>query len=257
MKYVLSIAGSDPSGGAGIQKDLKTFAEHGVYGMAAITAITAQNAIRVRAVRAVGGSLLRAQIEAVYEELAPHAVKIGLIPNPRIARIIAKALAPRKTPYVVLDPVMIASAGTRLSRANTAQTIIDCLAPQVSLITPNIPEAETLSRTSINNRRDVERAARIIRGMGFEAVLVKGGHLDNPEEGDCADYLWGECGGEAWDEWFVSPRIIVDKTRGTGCTLSSAIAANLAKGHSLGEAVHLAKRYLLGKLAELHTDVQT
>lgn len=231
---VLSIAGSDPSGGAGIQADLKTFAAHGVYGMAAITALTAQNTQGVRSVVNSPERFVRDQIEAVFDDIEVSAVKIGMLSSAEIIEAVADCLERYSPKHIVLDPVMIASSGDMLIDMDALSAMKKRLFPLASVITPNIPEAEKLMRAAV---LDMELSAEKLLGLGVEAALLKGGHL----KGDhCTDYLAYKGGVKSYS----AERIETENTHGTGCTLSSAIAANLAKGLELPHAVAAAKDYL-------------
>lgn len=236
MNTALSIAGSDPSGGAGIQADLKTFAAHGVYGMAAITAITAQNTIGVFAVEPIAGPLVASQLDAVFADIFPEAVKIGMIPDEAAARAVSEALSRGEARNVVVDTVMVSSSGRRLLETGGERALVDLLFPRALLVTPNVPEAEALTGIAIADRDGMSRAARALSSLTPGGVLLKGGHL-----ADAADDLLLVDGEETW---FASARIDSRHTHGTGCALSSAIAANLARGFSLYEAVSAAKEYV-------------
>jgi hydroxymethylpyrimidine kinase/phosphomethylpyrimidine kinase len=236
---VLSIAGSDPSGGAGIQADLKTFAALGCYGMAAITALTVQNTQGVSGVFDVPSDFVRAQIEAIFEDIEVAAVKIGMLAQPEIIYQIVEVLEKYKPPFVVLDPVMVATSGDSLISSGAIDAIKDCLIPLVDVITPNIAEAQKLSRKAV---LDMHVAAQELLVFGSGAVLLKGGHL---KERNARDVLAMSRG--AMYE-FSAPRIDTLNTHGTGCTLSSAIAAYLAKGEDVPRACEKAKAYLSGAL---------
>ena len=243
MKTVLTIAGSDSSGGAGIQADLKTMTMNGVYGMSAITALTAQNTTGVRAVEETSPEFLGQQIDAVFEDIYPDAVKIGMVASCELIRVIADKLRYYRARNVVLDPVMVATSGSALLRNDAVQTLMTELMPLAALVTPNIPEAEILSGMHIGNAVDMVKAAKLISSAYHCAVLLKGGHSVN----DANDLL---CTGGAIT-WFEGKRIDNPNTHGTGCTLSSAIAANLAKGFTLAESVRRAKEYISGALAAM------
>lgn len=236
MRTALTIAGSDSSGGAGIQADLKTFLANGVYGMSAITALTAQNTLGVRAVLNSTPEFLADQLDAVFEDIPPDAVKIGMVSSARLIEVIAAKLRRHGARNIVVDPVMVATSGARLIDEDAIQTLQAELFPIAQVITPNIPELEVLADT-----RDMERAAQKIFDRYGCAVLAKGGHGFN----DANDYLFDDGAGQ----WFHGRRVATTNTHGTGCTLSSAIAANLAKGHSLRESVGRAKAYLTGALS--------
>ena len=243
MKTALTIAGSDSSGGAGIQADLKTMTMNGVYAMSAITALTAQNTTGVRAIMEVTPGFLQQQIDAVFEDIRPDAVKIGMVSSGELIRVIAERLRFYRAGNVVVDPVMVATSGSALMKTDAVQTLMDELLPLAELVTPNIPEAEILSGMSIRTAEDMEKAAKQISGDRHCAVLLKGGHSIN----DANDLLCA--GGKI--VWFEGKRIDNPNTHGTGCTLSSAIASNLAKGFTLSESVRRAKEYISGALAAM------
>ena len=236
---VLSIAGSDSAGAAGIQADLKTFAALGCYGMTAITAVTAQNTRGVTAIHVVPPDMLRAQIDAVMSDIGADAIKIGMLPNPEAVRVVADTLAHYRPRHVVLDPVMVATRGTRLMAAETVQVMVELLFPQVSVVTPNLDEAHVLLGHTVHGMEGLEAAAHGVRAQGASAVLLKGGHL----QGDTVVDLLAAADGTSL-RW-VAPRIASQNLRGTGCTLSSAITAYLALGHTLPHAVELARAYLM------------
>jgi phosphomethylpyrimidine kinase len=242
IRNVLSIAGSDPSGGAGIQADLKAFAARGTYGMAVLTALTAQNTQGVYGVHAVPAGFVADQIRAVFADIRVDAVKIGMIANAEIAEACADVLAPyRSSVPIVLDPVMIAKGGSPLLAADAVSVVAKRLLPMATLVTPNIPEAAALLGAPVAaSRDDMARQAQQLGTLG-PAVLVKGGHL---ETDDSPDVLATETS----LQWFEGDRIATKNTHGTGCTLSSAIAAELSKGASPGEAVRAAKTYLAGAI---------
>lgn len=240
MDKILTIAGSDCSGGAGIQADLKTIAAHGMYGMSAVTAITAQNTCGVFAVEPVAPELLRAQLEAVFADLAPDAVKIGMTATAGNISVIADVLRACGARHVVFDPVMAATAGCSLLSAE-GRAALELLCPAAELITPNLGEAAALCGFPVHSLPEMERAARTLSARFGTAVLVKGGHLAV----DAQDVLFD---GTAF-AYFTAPRISNPNTHGTGCTLSSAIACNLAAGHPLVEAVRRGKAYLTGAIA--------
>ena len=240
MKTALSIAGSDCSGGAGIQADLKTMAMNGVYGMSAITALTAQNTTGIRDIMEVSPKFLEAQLDAVFEDIFPDAVKIGMVASAELVEVIAGRLRHYGARNIVVDPVMVASSGSALIKTDTVDALTRELLPMAALATPNLPEGEVLSGLLIRNREDMERAARTISAAFSCPVLLKGGHaLCDANDLLCAD---GQL------VWFHGERIDTPNTHGTGCTLSSAIAANLAKGFSLETAVERAKAYISGAL---------
>ena len=243
MKTALTIAGSDCSGGAGIQADLKTMTMNGVYAMSAITALTAQNTTGVRAIQESTPDFLKQQIDAVFEDIYPDAVKIGMVASSELIRVIADRLKYYDAKNVVIDPVMVASAGSSLMKQNAVQTLITELLPISTLVTPNIPEAQVLSGMSIRNKDDMIAAAKQMGDSYHCAVLLKGGHSIN----DANDLLYAD--GEL--RWFEGKRIDNPNTHGTGCTLSSAIASNLAKGFTLTESIQRAKDYISGALAAM------
>ncbi|MBQ4045989.1 MAG: bifunctional hydroxymethylpyrimidine kinase/phosphomethylpyrimidine kinase [Lachnospiraceae bacterium] len=243
MKTALTIAGSDSSGGAGIQADLKTMTMNGVFAMSAITALTAQNTTGVRSIQEASPEFLKDQIDAVFEDIYPDAVKIGMVSSSELIRVIADRLRFYKAKNVVVDPVMVATSGSALMKNDAVQTLIDELLPLAVLATPNIPEAEILSGMKIENEEDMTKAARKIGDTYHCAVLVKGGHSIN----DANDLLYAD--GKL--TWFEGKRIDNPNTHGTGCTLSSAIASNLAKGFTLSESVQRAKSYISGALAAM------
>ena len=247
---VLSIAGSDSGGGAGIQADLKTFAALGCYGMTAITALTAQNTLGVSAIHGVPPEMLKAQLCAVFDDIGVDAVKIGMLHAPDIVRTVAWALQHYGVRQVVLDPVMVATSGDRLITPMTVQVLVDELFPLATVITPNLDEAALLLSRPINAAHELEVAARDLFAMGAPAVLLKGGHLPGDE---VADLL---VTGPGPLQRFASPRISSRNTHGTGCTLSSAIAAHLALGEPLDQAVALARGYILQAI-EQGADVYT
>ena len=240
MKTALTIAGSDSSGGAGIQADIKTMTMHGVYAMSAITAMTAQNTTGVRAIQESTPEFLKQQLDAVFEDIFPDAVKIGMVSSGELIRVIADRLRCFDAKNVVVDPVMVATSGSALMKTDAVQTLMEELLPLAALVTPNIPEAQVLSGLSIRGKEDMAAAAKRIGDTFHCAVLVKGGHSIH----DANDLLYAN--GEL--RWFAGRRIDNPNTHGTGCTLSSAIAANLAKGCSLSEAVQRAKDYISGAL---------
>jgi len=231
----LSIAGSDPSGGAGIQADLKTFHQHNVYGMAVITLLTVQNTRSVQAVYVMKPAQVIRQIEAVLADIPPHAAKTGALGNEKVLRAVAKAARKFRFPLVV-DPVMISKHGAPLLKTSAVRFFIQELLPYATLVTPNLAEAEVLSGIKVRDLDSMEKAARIIAGFGPQAVLVKGGHL----KGDAAD-LFYQAGRV---RLLKAPRIRTKHTHGTGCTYSAAITAGLAKGQDLFLAVTSAKKFI-------------
>ena len=243
MKTALKIAGSDSCGGAGIQADIKTMTVNGVYAMSAVTALTAQNTTGVTSIMEATPEFLGDQLDAICTDIVPDAVKIGMVSSKELIRVIAEKLKQYGAEQIVLDPVMVATSGAKLISDDAVEALKSELIPLASVITPNIPEAEVLSGMKITSPEAMEAAAeKIWREFGC-AVLMKGGHQQN----DANDYLYGDEGGT----WFYGKRIDNPNTHGTGCTLSSAIAANLAKGLCLSEAVDRAKTYLSGALAAM------
>ena len=241
MKTALTIAGSDSSGGAGIQADLKTMTVNGVYAMSAVTALTAQNTTGVTDILEIPPAFLKAQLDCVFTDIPPDAVKTGMVSSTELIAVIAEALRQYRPRFVVVDPVMVATSGDRLLREDAMDALKSQLLPLATVITPNIPEAELLSGLSISTPVEMEVAAEAICKQYGCAVLLKGGHRVN----DANDLLWQKNG----KRWFTGKRIGNPNTHGTGCTLSSAIAANLAKGFSLESSVEQAKAYLSGALA--------
>ena len=240
MKTALTIAGSDCSGGAGIQADLKTMIMSGVYGMSVITALTAQNTTGVFAIQESTPEFLARQIDAVFEDIRPDAVKIGMLPSAALIRIAADRLRYHHAQNVVVDPVMVATSGSALMKAEAVHTLMSDLLPAASLVTPNIPEAQVLSGFCIEGKHDMIAAAKTISDLCHCAVLLKGGH----SAGDASDLLYEN--GKI--QWFEGKRIDNPNTHGTGCTLSSAIACNLAKGFPLSQSIQRAKDYVSGAL---------
>ena len=243
MKTALTIAGSDCSGGAGIQADLKTMAAHGVYGMSAITALTAQNTTGVSDILEVPPGFLGNQLDAIFTDIFPDAVKIGMVSSAPLIEVIAEKLQQYRPGHIIVDPVMGATSGAKLLKSEALTALTQKLLPLAELCTPNIPEAEILSGMQITTAEDMVSAARIIGERYSCAVLCKGGHSVH----DADDLLWQN--GEA--VWFHGERIDNPNTHGTGCTLSSAIASNLAKGQPLHQAVTNAKTYISGALAAM------
>lgn len=243
MKTALTIAGSDCSGGAGIQADIKTMTMNGVYAMSVITALTAQNTTGVRAIQESTPEFLREQLDAVFEDITPDAVKIGMVSSKELICVIADRLLQYKARNIVVDPVMVATAGSALIKTDAIQTLVTELLPIAALVTPNIPEAEVLCDFSISCKEDMEKAVKYIGDIYHCAVLLKGGHSIN----DANDLLYTD----GCLHWFEGKRIDNSNTHGTGCTLSSAIAANLAKGYSLAEAVKRSKDYISSALAAM------
>ena len=243
MKTALTIAGTDPSGGAGIQADIKTMTANGVYAMSAVTALVAQNTTGVKSIVECTPEFLAEQLDCVFTDIVPDAVKTGMVANTALIETIAKKLKQYKVRNLVVDPVMVATSGDRLISEDAVEMLKARLLPLAVVITPNIPEAEILSGRVISTARDMEEAARASRDDYRCSVLCKGGHNLN----DANDLLWQGGGGQ----WFRGRRIDNPNTHGTGCTLSSAIASNLAKGYGLAEAVERAKTYLSGALGAM------
>lgn len=245
MKKALTIAGSDSCGGAGIQADIKTMTMNGVYAMSAVTALTAQNTTGVTGIQEVTPDFLGMQLDAVFEDIFPDAVKIGMVSSSALIGVIADKLIQYKAKNIVVDPVMVATSGARLIEEEAIETLKSRLLPLASVITPNIPEAEILADMTICSEAEMEKAARALFERFGCAALVKGGHRIN----DANDVLFGI--GSDQPVWFKGERIDNPNTHGTGCTLSSAVASNLAKGYSLAESVSRAKAYLSGALAAM------
>lgn len=243
MYKALTIAGTDPSGGAGIQADIKTMTVHGIYAMSAITALTAQNTTGVTGIMEVTPEFLGEQLDNIFTDIFPDAVKIGMVSSGRLIEVIAQKLRDYQAVNIVVDPVMVSTSGSRLIEEDAVDVMRELLLPMAAVLTPNIPEAQILSGIEIGSPGDMERAAGIIGGRYGCAVLCKGGHQMN----DANDLLYrdGEC------RWFNGRRIHNPNTHGTGCTLSSAIASNLARGMDLDMAVDRAKNYLSNALAAM------
>lgn len=243
MYTALTIAGSDSSGGAGIQADIKTMTAHGVYAMSAITALTAQNTTGVFDIMEVPAPFLAKQLDCIFTDIFPDAVKIGMTASPELIGTIARKLTEHRAVHIVADPVMVSTSGARLISETATHTLAEKLLPLAELITPNIPEAEVLSGMEIITAQDMEQAAKWMQEHFGCNVLVKGGHRTNT-----ANDVLCENGRLTW---FNGRHIDNPNTHGTGCTLSSAIASNLAKGLSLTESVQNAKDYLSGALADM------
>ena len=243
MKTALTIAGSDSSGGAGIQADIKTMTANGVYAMSAITALTAQNTTGVYGILEVTPEFLANQLDCIFTDIRPDAVKTGMVSSSALIEVIAQKLTQYKAKNLVIDPVMVATSGAKLISDEAIETLKGKLLGLATLITPNIPEAQVLSGMDIRTAEDMERAAKAIYEAYGCAVLCKGGHQLN----DANDLLYSKEGAR----WYQGRRIANPNTHGTGCTLSSAIASNLAKGCSLDEAVERAKAYISGALAAM------
>lgn len=239
---VLSIAGSDPSGGAGIQADIKAISANGAYAMAVLTALTAQNTQGVTGIHIVPADFVLAQINAVFADIRVDAVKIGMIANAEIAQAVVAALDACKAPIVV-DPVMVAKGGSKLLQADAVDVVRTRFVPRATLLTPNLPEAAQLLQTkTAATRTEMEAQGHALVQCGAGAVLMKGGHLDGPDSPDCLVTSQEVM-------WFESPRTKTRNTHGTGCTLSSALAAQLAKGQDLPSAVATAKSYVINAIA--------
>ena len=243
LKTALTIAGSDCSGGAGIQADLKTMTMNGVFAMSAITALTAQNTTGVRAIQEATPEFLKDQIDAVFEDIRPDAVKIGMVASSKLICVIADRLRYHKAKNVVVDPVMVATSGSELMKNDAVSVLTRELLPLATLVTPNIPEAEILSGHAIKTKEDMIAVAKQIGDEYHCAVLLKGGHSVN----DANDLLYEK----GSFKWFCGKRIDNPNTHGTGCTLSSAIASNLAKGFTLADSVQRAKEYISGALSAM------
>ena len=243
MKTALTIAGSDSSGGAGIQADIKTMTANGVYAMSAVTALTAQNTTGVYGILESTPEFLASQLDCIFTDIFPDAVKTGMVSSTGLIEVIADKLKQYKAKNIVVDPVMVATSGSRLISQEAVDALKELLLPLATVLTPNIPEAEVLSGLTISGPADMEKAAQAIGEAYGCAVLCKGGHDLN----DANDLLWRDetC------KWFHGRRIDNPNTHGTGCTLSSAIASNLAKGYDLDTAVERAKAYLSGALAAM------
>ena len=240
MKTALSIAGSDSSGGAGIQADIKTMTMNGVYAMSVITALTSQNTVGVRAIMESTPEFLKDQIDAVFEDIFPDAVKIGMVSSAELIKVIAERLAYYKAKNVVIDPVMVATSGSELMKTDAISVLTKELLPLATLVTPNIPEAEILSGQGIHTKEDMLSVAKYIGDSYGCAVLLNGGHSLS----DANDLLYSN----RQFKWFCGKRIDNPNTHGTGCTLSSAIASNLAKGYDLESSIQRAKDYISGAL---------
>ena len=243
MRTALTIAGSDTCGGAGIQADIKTMTANGVYAMSAITALTAQNTTGVTGIMEVTPDFLKLELDTVITDIRPDAVKIGMVSASELIRVISETIRNYELDNVVVDPVMVATSGARLISEDAIGTLKECLLPLATVLTPNIPEAEDLSGMEIKSPEDMVTAAELISKTYGCAVLLKGGHNMN----DANDLLYRDGG----FKWFNGKRIDNPNTHGTGCTLSSAIASNLAKGYDLDTAVEKAKNYISGALAAM------
>ena len=240
MKNVLTIAGSDSSGGAGIQADLKTFSAHGVYGMTVITAVTAQNTQGVFAVQDILPEVIGSQIDAIFDDIRVDGLKIGMVSHTDTIHIIGDRLCRYRPENIVLDPVMVSKSGYHLLQPEAKDALIKILLPLATVVTPNIPEAEVITGIEINSLKDMERAALLIYNMGPRNVLLKGGHL----LGAATDILFD---GRSY-KYYEAGRIQTKNTHGTGCTLSASIAANMARGCSMEESISKAKEYITGAI---------
>ena len=243
MRTALTIAGSDSCGGAGIQADMKTMTMNGVFAMSAITALTAQNTTGVTGIMEVTPEFLSMQLDAVFTDIRPDAVKTGMVSSDKLIRTIAAKLREYKAENIVVDPVMVATSGSKLIADEAVETLKSELLPIAAVVTPNIPEAEILADMKIASQDDMIKAAQIIGEKYGCAVLCKGGHSLS----DANDLLWNN----GSTKWFNGRRIDNPNTHGTGCTLSSAIASNLAKGFTLEKSVERAKDYISGALAAM------
>ena len=242
MKTALTIAGTDPSGGAGIQADIKTMTANGVFALTAVTALVAQNTTGVKSIHEAPPDFLAEQLDCVFTDIFPDAVKTGMVASVPLIEVIADKLTEYGARNIVVDPVMVATSGDRLISEDALETLKRRLLPLAAVLTPNIPEAEILSGMEIRTQADMGHAARLIGEAYGCAVLCKGGHQVN----DANDLLWQRGQGI---RWFWSKRVDTPNTHGTGCTLSSAIASNLAKGFDLAESIGRAKEYISGALA--------
>lgn len=242
MRTALTIAGSDSSGGAGIQADIKTMMANGVYAMSAITALTAQNTTGVTSIMEATPQFLAEELDCIFTDIYPDAIKTGMVSSSELIEVIADKLTGYQAKNIVVDPVMVATSGARLISEDAISTLKSKLLPLAKVITPNIPEAEVLSEMQIKSEADMEKAAEIICDRLGCSVLLKGGHHLN----DANDLLWQK---DEQATWFMGKRIDNPNTHGTGCTLSSAIASNLAKGCDLKTSVKYAKNYISGALA--------
>lgn len=236
MKTALSIAGSDCSGGAGIQADIKTFSAHGVFGMSVIVSVVAENTSRVISVENISSEVIKNQIDAIFEDIHVDAVKVGMLSSNECMKAVAEKLREYRPEFTVIDPVMVAKGGHSLMQPQALETLKTEIIPLAYLLTPNIPEAETITGVNIKSFEEMKNTAKIIHALGAKNVMIKGGHLT----GDAVDLLYD--GNEFYT--FACERINTKNTHGTGCTFSSAIAANLANGLTLVKAVEKAKRYV-------------
>lgn len=241
MRIALTIAGSDPSGGAGIQADIKTMSLNGVYAQSAITALTSQNTTGVVGIFEISPEFLKSQLDMIFDDIFPDSVKVGMVANKKLIGVIADTLKERRPDNIVIDPVMVATSGSKLLADDAIEYLMEKLLPLADLLTPNIPEAEILAGMKVENVDDIKKVARLISERFDSATLLKGGHNLN----DANDYLYYKTKGV----WFKSKRVNTENTHGTGCTLSSAIAANLAKGYKMEDSIKLAKDFLTEALA--------
>ena len=244
MYTALTIAGSDSSGGAGIQADIKTMIANGVYAMSAITALTAQNTTGVTSIMEVTPEFLAEELDCIFTDIRPDAIKTGMVSSSELITVIADKLQQYQAKNIVVDPVMVATSGARLISEEAISTLKTKLLPLATVITPNVPEAVELSGMEITTKEDMEKAAAFIGEAFHCSVLLKGGHQLN----DANDLLWQK---DREPVWFLGKRIDNPNTHGTGCTLSSAIASNLAKGRTLETSVRYAKNYISGALAAM------
>lgn len=252
MKVALTIAGSDPGAGAGVQADLKTFAALGVYGVCAITAVTVQNTRGVASVAPLQADLVTAQIEALAGDITVHSTKIGMLATVAIVEAVAAAIAELDLPLVVLDPILVSTSGEPLLDADGVRLLVTELLPRSFVVTPNIPEAEALSGVPIRSPEDARTAARRLREMGAGAVVITGGHaVHRGEPGAPAEVVDLLYDGHTFTEYHTT-RIDAGRLHGTGCAFSSALAAGVALGHPLGESVRLAQAYVAGAIAHAH-----
>jgi hydroxymethylpyrimidine/phosphomethylpyrimidine kinase len=244
LPVALTIAGSDSGGGAGIQADLKTFAALGVHGTSAITAVTAQNTLGVSDYVELPLHIIRAQIDDVVSDLRPVAAKTGMLSSPEIIQLVAGAAEEHGLRDLVVDPVMVAKGGHRLLRDDAVDALRERLVPLAAVITPNLPEAEVLLEREIRSREDMARAARELRALGCRAVVLKGGHAEEPDRADDALFDGREL------VWLPGERVPTRNTHGSGCAFSAAIAAELAKGLDLHRAAEEAKRFITGAIRD-------
>ncbi len=238
---VLTIAGSDSGGGAGIQGDIKAISALGCYALSVITSLTAQNTTSVTAVHNLPPSFVTAQLKAVFEDIGADAIKIGMLSEPELIEAVEQFFKHNQAKNIVLDPVMVAKSGARLLSKQAETLLVEKIFPLATLVTPNLEEVEVLTGLHIDSVEEMEHAAKIFIQMGAKAVLIKGGHLPGNDTSDCLVYIKNEI---LQLDWFPSSRIPSKNTHGTGCTYSSAIACFLAQGYELAEAVRLAKQYL-------------